>query len=259
MKRLLTILVLLFASLLYSQSKFDINNLIDRGGLMYAPNDDEPYTGKVFDFYENGQKKLDGSYRKGLMNDKWTYYYENGKIRAQGRFINGDGSYPDWIPDEYRIKYPPYGGRNGKWTGWYENGQKNDEGTWKDGNPNGKHIIWHENGQKLQELTYKNGKVEGLLTQWYEDGQKLLEGNYKDGKGEGLLTQWYENGGKKQEEIFKNGELVTRMEWEYYEDGKKKKEKNKFIVKFGNLNSERAAFAKSQSINKEILSNTSII
>ena len=37
------------------------------------------------------------------------------------------------------------------------------------------------------------------------------------------------------------------------------KEKNKFIVKFGNLNSERAAFAKSQSINKEILSNTSII
>ena len=37
------------------------------------------------------------------------------------------------------------------------------------------------------------------------------------------------------------------------------KEKNKFITKFGLLNSERAAFAKSQSINKEILSNTSSI
>ena len=37
------------------------------------------------------------------------------------------------------------------------------------------------------------------------------------------------------------------------------KEKNKFISKFGTLNSERAAFAKSQSINKEILSNTSNI
>ena len=37
------------------------------------------------------------------------------------------------------------------------------------------------------------------------------------------------------------------------------KEKNKFIAKFGTLNSERAAFAKSQSINKEILSNTSSI
>ena len=37
------------------------------------------------------------------------------------------------------------------------------------------------------------------------------------------------------------------------------KEKNKFIAKFGTLNSERATFAKSQSINKEILSNTSSI
>ena len=37
------------------------------------------------------------------------------------------------------------------------------------------------------------------------------------------------------------------------------KEKEKFITKFGTLNSERAAQAKSQTINKEILSNTSII
>ena len=37
------------------------------------------------------------------------------------------------------------------------------------------------------------------------------------------------------------------------------REKNKFIAKFGTLNSQRAAFAKSQSINKEILSNTSSI
>ncbi len=34
------------------------------------------------------------------------------------------------------------------------------------------------------------------------------------------------------------------------------KEKRKFITKFGSLNSERATVAKSQSINKEILSNT---
>ena len=37
------------------------------------------------------------------------------------------------------------------------------------------------------------------------------------------------------------------------------KEKNKFLIKFGTLNSERAAFAKTQSINKEILSNTQSI
>ena len=37
------------------------------------------------------------------------------------------------------------------------------------------------------------------------------------------------------------------------------KEKNKFIAKFGMLNSESAAIAKSQNINKEILSSTSRI
>ena len=33
------------------------------------------------------------------------------------------------------------------------------------------------------------------------------------------------------------------------------REKEKFISKFGTLNSEQASFAKSQSINREILSN----
>ena len=37
------------------------------------------------------------------------------------------------------------------------------------------------------------------------------------------------------------------------------KEKRKFINKFGTLNSERTASARSQNINKEILSNTSSI
>ena len=37
------------------------------------------------------------------------------------------------------------------------------------------------------------------------------------------------------------------------------KEKNKFITKFGTLNSEKASFAKSQGTIKEILSNTSNI
>jgi heme exporter protein D len=34
------------------------------------------------------------------------------------------------------------------------------------------------------------------------------------------------------------------------------KEKNKFVAKFGSLNTEKANYAKSQRINKEILANT---
>ena len=43
--------------------------------------------------------------------------------------------------------------------------------------------------------------------------------------------------------------LITKVQYT--------REKKKFIAKFGTLESEKAAFAKSQTINKEILSNLS--
>ena len=205
--------------------KLDINNLIDRGGLMYAPNDDEPFTGIVFDFYENGEKKLNGNYRKGLMNGKWTDWYESGQKSSETT------SFKDGIPD-------------GLFTSWYENGQKESEGTFKDGKEDGLHITWFENGFKESEYTYKNGvKVEGstwYVEQWYENGKKFIEyrevetGNrtsfsyhpngqkegettFKDGKEDGLHTEWHENGQKAYEGTFKDGENISKKCWD--EDG----------------------------------------
>ena len=50
--------------------------------------------------------------------------------------------------------------------------------------------------------------------------------------------------------IFSFATLYTLTKFQYA------KEKRKFMKKFGKLNSERAAYAKSQSINKKILSNS---
>ena len=238
MKRLLTVTILLFASLLYSQSKFDINNLIDRGVLKYAPNDDEPYTGKVFDFYDNGQKKLDGNYRKGLMNGKWMYYHENGQIYVQGRFIDGDGS------NLSELSGVPFNGRTGRWNAWFKNGQKESEGTYKsgiqigkyekwfengkkkyeetykDGELNGKWTEWFENGQKKSEETYKDGQLDGKVKGYYENGQKRLEGYFKDNKQDGFWTSWYENGKKEEEGTYKDGKLNGKWA-EWHENGQK--------------------------------------
>ena len=137
-----------------------------------TPNDDEPFTGIVFDFYENGEKELDGNYRKGLMNGEWTYYHENGQIMSKGNYKNGDGSYPDSFTDEYKKEYPPYGGRNGKWTYWFWNGQKINEGTYKDSKWDGKWTQWYENGQKSSEKTYKDGKMISKEC-WDEDGNEI--------------------------------------------------------------------------------------
>jgi antitoxin component YwqK of YwqJK toxin-antitoxin module len=102
MKRLLLIVLpLLFLGLAWGQSKMDINNLIDRGGVLYAPNKEKPFSGSVFDLYDNGQKKLNGRYRNGIKNGKWTKYHENGQIDAQVRFKDGkqDGLLTAWYED----------------------------------------------------------------------------------------------------------------------------------------------------------------
>ena len=204
--------------------KLESNNLIDRAGLMYAPNDDEPFTGGVFDFYENGEKELDGNYRKGLMNGEWTYYHENGQIHAQGRFIDGDGSNPS------ELTGIPFNGRSGRWKFWYENGQKSTEGTYRNGNLIGKYEKWFKNGtEKWEEYNNDDGTRDStkLTILWYENGQKQFEGYWKNTDDttsvwDGKYTEWYENGQKGLEVTFKDGELIESTHWD--EDGNKQEQ-----------------------------------
>jgi antitoxin component YwqK of YwqJK toxin-antitoxin module len=226
MKRLLLIVLLL--SVGFPQTKMDINNLIERGDVLYPPNDNKPFSGSVFDFHENGTEKLNGRYRKGLKNGKWKwwnedggldstgsyrnglmhgqwkFYFSNGNLRGKGQYRDGDGGNPS------ELSGIPLNGRYGKWTFWYENGQKRYERTYKDGEGFLTNS-WDKNGK----ITVKNGN--GLHTWWYENGQKSWEGTYKDGKLDGLGTLWYENGQKRREETFKDGEKISSKCWD--EDG----------------------------------------
>ena len=80
MKRYISILALLLASLLYPQDKANINSLVQYGDKMYKTDDDKPYTGKVFDLYKsNGNKKVEGKYNNGLKDGKWAWWDENGQ------------------------------------------------------------------------------------------------------------------------------------------------------------------------------------
>ncbi|HIM83310.1 MAG TPA: hypothetical protein EYM55_01635 [Candidatus Marinimicrobia bacterium] len=103
---LLIITALLFiTSTVISQSKVNINNLVEYGGKMFKQDDDKPYTGRVFDLHKStGEKKLEGRYRSGLKDGKWTNWYENGQKESEGIFKDG-------------IKV-------GDWTYWNENGKK---------------------------------------------------------------------------------------------------------------------------------------
>ena len=115
----------------------------ERNGLVYLPNQQEPFTGKNLCKYENGQKKVEGNYKDGYQDGKWTEWYENGQITTEGKFKD------DKI--------------DGKWTEWDEDGQNMQEGHFKDGILDGKYTRWYENGQIEEERNYKDGRQ---VDQW---------------------------------------------------------------------------------------------
>ena len=107
----------------------DINNLIERDSLLYAPNDDKPFTGNVFDFYDSGKKSEDGRYRNGLKNGKWTYWFKNGQKWKEGTYKDGK--------------------EDGLWIWWNVNGQKWREETYKDGELISEKC-WDEDGNEME-------------------------------------------------------------------------------------------------------------
>jgi len=216
MKSLLPIILLFIVGCYKAPIKIE-TTLIEKDGLKYHAETKELYTGKVYENYLGGKKKFEGNYKSGLMYGNWRYYYENGQIKHQGYYVNGDGSYFDNYPDSLKLKFPPSDGRSGKWTEWYENGQKKSEETWKNGKAEGLITGWHKNGQKKIEGTFKDGKLNGLNVGWYENGQKNGKGTFKDGKPDGLHTIWYQNGQKKSEASFEDGIFISGKDW--YEDG----------------------------------------
>ena len=160
-------------------------------------------------WYANGQKKSEGSYRKGCCEGVLTSWYENGQKRSEGSYKNGEcrGLRTEWYENgqkksEHRYKK---GIKRGLWVSWYENGLRKSENRYKKGRKGGLWVSWYENGQKKSEQSYKKGKREGLWISWYENGQKELEKYYVDHKLDGFLTFWYKNGQKKSEQSYKEG------------------------------------------------------
>jgi len=78
MKRLLLIVLPLLFIVSCSKPVED-STLINKDGLMYTPDSDKPYTGDVFELYDNGNRKLSGILKGGKKDGLVTSWYENGQ------------------------------------------------------------------------------------------------------------------------------------------------------------------------------------
>ena len=152
MKRLLLIVLPLFISVGYSQ-KFVHTETFENGNIKSITSHKETRNRiekvKYVEYYRNGQKLKEETYKGGEKDGLFTEWYYNGQKEYERPFKDGN--------------------KDGLYTQWYVSGQKRVEGTYKDGKKDGKWTKWYENGQKKSEEIFKDGKFVSKK-EWNEDG-----------------------------------------------------------------------------------------
>lgn len=137
-------------SIIGCSKPIDQTSLITRGGLLYAPNEQSPYSGKVFALHSNGIKRLEGEYKNGRADGDWKFWYANGSIEQEGKFRE-DGAIGKWTYSDTAGKKTceaEYlgGKKNGSYKTWYANGRPKIERKYRDGHPDGPSMVWNEDG-----------------------------------------------------------------------------------------------------------------
>jgi antitoxin component YwqK of YwqJK toxin-antitoxin module len=134
--RLLTLICLVLLSSCSQEPEVVTGHILVRDGITYHQDTNEPITGIVEEFYENGQLKVRQYYKDGKGDGLHEGFYTNGQL-------------------EFRQTY-----KDGKVDGWWEsyhiNGQVRGSGSVIEGNQDGVYV-WFDNGVPFMTRLYKNG------------------------------------------------------------------------------------------------------
>ena len=111
-------------------------------------------------FYENGRKRAEHIYRGKTGVCYAKEYNEEGQLLAEGLFKKEkrDSIWTFYTGDKILLQ------REG-----YQNGIKHGES-----------ILYYENGKVAERKTYVNDQLQGPWTQAYDDGTPKAKGNYKN-------------------------------------------------------------------------------
>lgn len=165
--------VLLVFVISCSENEISSDKLQERNGIYYAVNETKPYSGKVIDLHDNGQKRYENEYEDGLLDGLSTRWNSNGQKQYENEYAEGK--------------------LNGLSIEWYSNGQNKAEISYKAGLQSGNFKTWYENGQQATDGSYKDNKKDGKWTYWYDSGKKKKEISFNYGKKECGMLLWDKN------------------------------------------------------------------
>ena len=175
------------AAKIYSKGKVIGEGIVDAEGRRQGP---------WKEFYETGELRSEGKYKKGLRDGDWIFYYRDGKEEQRGGYYRGKPE-GDW-----------------KWT--YNNGQTWREESFIEGFEEGLAIEYNDTGKVVSKGNYLSGEREG---DWILDlGDHREEGGYVAGQKQGVWKAYFPSGKIKSEGKYEQGR-ESGKHTDYYESG----------------------------------------
>ena len=138
----------------------------------FEKNDNGQLDGIYREYYENGQLKLECTYKNGQLEGIAKEYYKNNQLSCEYNFRDGK---LDGLCKEY-----------------YESGKIKEEYYCKNGEFEGTYKKYYTNGKEKSEYNYKNGKLEGTAKEYRINGDVEVEYDYKKVNLENIYEK-YEN------------------------------------------------------------------
>ena len=102
----------------------------------YYKTEDKKVLLRKIEYHENGQKRIEGTFKNGVRDGEWNAWFADGKLWSRGHFKDGK--------------------ENGLKTVWHPNGQKYYEGEVKNNERTGIWKFWDLDGNLQKEVDYDN-------------------------------------------------------------------------------------------------------
>jgi antitoxin component YwqK of YwqJK toxin-antitoxin module len=176
--------------------------------------------GKWKDLFSNGKLQAEGQFVDNRRSGPWRFNNISGRIEQTGSFNNGrpDGLWKWYYDNGSLLREEEYfqGQRDGTCTEYSLSGEIIAQGQYADGEKNGdwKYI----SGDFTEEGNYIIGLKDGVWKSYYTNGKLKFRGNFVQGNPDGQQIYYFENGKVKEEQYFQMG--IREKTWKKFnEDG----------------------------------------
>jgi cytochrome c biogenesis protein CcmG/thiol:disulfide interchange protein DsbE len=176
---------------------------------------DEIYEGEVKFYAKNGKLENIESYKKGILNGKYSNFYSSGQLRYE--IIYKDALKWEAVSayKETGEKLPTGTLKNGSGTliSYYLGGNKSSVESFKNGILHGEKISYFSsgNGKILSKYTYSNGVYDGPFVSYWSNGKVSSKGSYLNGDRHGRWKGYYDSGQMKYSILFDKDEHVEKI------------------------------------------------